>query len=70
MSSRFTTDQLQRLEDAIAQGITKVSYADRHVSYRSLDEMLRLRELMKRSLNQDVLHSHPVVMTTSKGFYS
>jgi hypothetical protein len=69
MSSRFTADQLQRLEDAIAQGITKVSYADRHVSYRSLDEMLRLRELMKRSLNQDV-HSHPVVMTTSKGFYT
>lgn len=69
----FTQDQLKRLDDAIAQGITKVTYADRHISYRSLDEMLKVRELMKRSLARPSETHSPcprqrVVMSFSKGF--
>lgn len=46
----FTADQLQKLEDAIAQGALKVKYADKEVQYMSLAEMMRARDLMRKSL--------------------
>lgn len=44
----FTTDDLSRLNAAIAEGTKKVKYQDKEVEYRSLDEMLKLRDLMLR----------------------
>lgn len=46
----YTVAQLQALEAAIAQGVTKVRYVDKEVTYRSLDEMLRIRDDMKAQL--------------------
>lgn len=46
----WTTAQLKALEDAIANGSLVVQYGDKRVQYRSLDEMLKLREVMKREL--------------------
>mgnify|MGYP003626954661 FL=1 len=34
---------LDKLDKALATGVTTVAFRDRTVSYRSLDEMLRLR---------------------------
>lgn len=42
----FTLDQLNALDEAIAGGVLKVKYADKEVEYRSLSDMLRLRQLM------------------------
>jgi len=42
----FTLDQLTALDAAIAQGALTVKYADKEVTYRSLDEMLRLRNVI------------------------
>ena len=50
MSVNWTTEDLKALEEAIAQGVRKVEYNDRTVEYRSLNEMLQIRELIKRSL--------------------
>jgi hypothetical protein len=46
----WTTAQLDALETAISNGSLSVEYGDKKVVYRSLDEMLKLREIMKREL--------------------
>lgn len=47
----FTHEQLATLEEAIAQGATSVKYQDKEVHYQSLNDMLMLRDLMRRALN-------------------
>ena len=46
----FTQDQLTELEKAISQGVTSVSKGDREIRYKSLDEMIRLRDAMRSEL--------------------
>jgi hypothetical protein len=46
----WTLEQLTALEDAIAQGTLIVRYADKQVQYRSLTEMLQLRDMMRQEL--------------------
>ena len=50
MSVTWTAQHLADLEEAIAQGVRKVEYNDRTVEYRTLNEMLKTRTLIKRSL--------------------
>jgi hypothetical protein len=47
----WTTEQLAALEDAIAQGALRVRYADKEVEYRSLAEMMQLRDNMQTALS-------------------
>ena len=49
-SSNWSTKDLAALESAIAQGVQKVKYTDKEIEYRSLNEMLRLRDVMRREL--------------------
>lgn len=46
----WTTSDVEALEAAIKSGVRTVSYADRTVTYHSLDEMLRLRSVMKNDV--------------------
>lgn len=48
--SAFTNEALMLLEKAIAEGVLKVKYSDKEIEYRSLDDMLKARELMRRQL--------------------
>lgn len=50
MANSFTLDQLKSLESAIADGALKVKYSDKEVEYRSLEEMLKIRDIMKNDL--------------------
>lgn len=50
MTSGFTQEKLDALENAIAEGVLKVKYQDKEVTYRTLDEMLRLRDIMRRAV--------------------
>lgn len=63
----WTVDQLQALEAAIAQGAMRVKYADHEVQYRSLDEMLRLRDMMRRDLGLSDTSRDSMYPTFSKG---
>lgn len=47
----FTQAQLDSLDEAIAQGATKVSYGDKTVEYRSLEEMIKLRNFLAGQVN-------------------
>lgn len=46
----FTQTQYDTLQNAIAQGALEVRYGDKKVVYRSLDEMLRILNVMGVSL--------------------
>jgi hypothetical protein len=46
----FSQAQLDAIEDGIAAGTTSVSYEGRNVTYRSLDEMLRIRAIIRNAL--------------------
>jgi hypothetical protein len=46
----FTPDQLTALESAIGMGALRVRYADRDVTYHSLDQMLQLRNQIRAEL--------------------
>lgn len=46
----FTLEQYESLKSAVAEGALSVRYADKSVTYRSLDEMLRLLKLMATEL--------------------
>ncbi len=53
MATNFTLEGLKRLEEAIARGVLVVQYEDRRTQYRDLDEMLRIRALMRGELGVD-----------------
>jgi len=46
----FTLEKLNALECAIAEGALRVKYSDKEVEYRSLNEMLKIRDIMKKAL--------------------
>ncbi|WP_043309296.1 phage head-tail joining protein [Pseudomonas sp. ML96] len=46
----YTLEQYTKLQEAIAGGELSVRYADRSVQYRTLDEMVRLLQLMEADL--------------------
>lgn len=43
----WTQDDIDKLDKAISKGTLTVAYRDRTLTYRSLDEMLRIRTLIK-----------------------
>lgn len=46
----FTIEQYRSLTQSIAQGTLTVTYGDKTVTYRSLDEMLRIKNLIASEL--------------------
>ncbi len=46
----YTIEQYNALQAAIAEGALSVRYADKSVTYRSLDEMMRILKLMATDL--------------------
>jgi hypothetical protein len=49
----FTQSQLDTLEAAIASGTLEVRTGDKSVRYHSLDEMIKLRDVIRNQLNAD-----------------
>jgi len=48
--TQYTLTQYQVISDAIATGALTVHYGDKTVTYRSLDEMIRIQTMMKNCL--------------------
>ncbi|MEQ6290524.1 phage head-tail joining protein [Vogesella sp. GCM10023246] len=48
----FTQTQLDAIEKALARGERVVQYADRRVEYRSVAELIELRNTIQRDLAQ------------------
>jgi len=63
----WTNEQLQALEEAIAQGALTIEFNGKRITYRSLDEMMRLRDQMKKSLGNTQPGATTVYTKFSKG---
>ncbi len=63
-NSGFTLEKLAALESAIAEGALKVKYNDKEVEYRTLDDMMKIREAMRK-----VLCVNTVTAPASKGLF-
>lgn len=48
--SAWTSEDLAALERAIAQGALRVKYGDKEVEYRSLSEMMRTLDIIRKDL--------------------
>jgi hypothetical protein len=48
----LTSADLTAVETAIASGQLSVQFADRSVTYRSIDELLKAREFIKNAIAQ------------------
>ena len=48
----WTASDLLEIETAIKSGTIRVKYSDKEVTYRSLEEMLKIRDLIKRSISE------------------
>ena len=64
----FTQAQLDAIEDGIAAGVTSVSYEGKSASYRSIDEMLRIRAIIRRALGLDPQKSATILVAHDRGF--
>lgn len=65
----FTQEQLDTLDAAIASGSKRVKYADKEVEYQSLDDMLRVRDLMAQELGLVSPASKRKLASFNKGVY-
>ena len=67
----FTQAQLDAIEEAIAQGSLRVSFSaagtTKEVTYRTMQEMLIARDLIRRKLGLINRGSNRIAMSTSKG---
>lgn len=71
----YTLEQLEALEGALVRGEQRVTFADKTVEYRTVDELKEAIRLVKVALAQQAADTGlvpPVVrqvrVTTSKGF--
>lgn len=71
----FTQTQLEALQAALTQGERRVSFGDKSVEYRSIDELrLAIREVRKGLAEQAAATSlwpaapRQIRLTTTKGF--
>ena len=64
----FSQGQLDAIEAAIAAGVTSVSYEGKSSSFRSLDEMLRVRDIIMRALGLAPQKSATILVAHDRGF--
>lgn len=60
-------DDLDALKDAIKTGARKVKYADKEVEYRSLDEMIIVKNMIEQELGTVTPATTRIFATHSKG---
>jgi hypothetical protein len=66
----FSESQLTALEAAIAKGMTSVQFGERRVTYQSLTDMIKLRDVMRTELGVSLptaAKSRIVNIATGKG---
>ena len=71
----FTPTQLEALETALTQGERRVSFGDKTVEYRSVDELRQAIREVKRGLSEQAASTglwpgapRQIRVTTTKGF--
>jgi len=68
MVPEFTQANLDAINQAIATGARECWYGDKRVAYRSLDEMIRIRDLIKENLGLKEERTARIFAQFNKGF--
>lgn len=63
--SDFTQADLDAINRALANNVKTVKYSDKEVTYRSVDEMIKIRDMIRQSLG--INRGGRRVARTSKG---
>lgn len=63
----WTQTDLDAIENAIKSGTLRVKYSDKEVTYRSLDELLKIRDLIKKDLGLSSGVGNRLYASYSKG---
>lgn len=63
----YTIENYNALIEAISQGAQSVTYGDKTVNYRSLDDMLKLKALMEQDLGINTNKTTRIYPKLSKG---
>ena len=66
MAINFTLQDLTSIEAAIATGALRVEYNDRTVVYRSMNDLLKAREVIRRALGL-IKRGGRILCSSSKG---
>lgn len=61
----FTSTDLDAVDAAIKSGALAVSYGERRVQYRSMDELIAARDLIRRELDRASDTRRPRLMRTT-----
>lgn len=64
----WTDAQLAALEDAIAAGATRVTHEGKTVEYRSIAEMIQIRNMMRGSLGSAVAAPRSTLVRFDRGY--
>ena len=68
VSEGWGMNQLAAVEEAIASGVSTVSYNGKSVTYRSLDDLLRLRTILQAALGIVPATSGTILASHDRGF--
>ena len=63
----WTESDLTAIESSIKAGVLRVQFGDRMTQYRSLDEMLKIRDLIRKDLGLAAGTRRRKYFVTSKG---
>jgi hypothetical protein len=64
----WTETQLSALESAIASGTTRVTHDGKTVEYRSIAEMIQIRNMMRADLGQTSTAPRSTLVRFDRGF--
>lgn len=64
----FSPEDLAAIEAALAKGEAEVQFSDRRVRYRSVDELLKLRQEMLAEQAADAARPRIIDCVAGKGF--
>jgi hypothetical protein len=64
----YTEAHLTAIRTAIARGERSVQFADRTVTYRSMDELLKAEARIAQALSASTTRAKQSAMVASKGF--
>jgi len=67
MSANWTAEHLATIEEAIATGALEVEYNDRRVKYRSMNDLIKARNLIRKCLGLTSKSGTRVLCKTDKG---
>ena len=68
-NSNWTSEDLEALDNIIKKAEEEVQFKDRRVKYRSVSELVRIRELMANSIKDTKGKIKPLRSKYSSGIY-